>query len=112
MATPTNTNTSDSSNLLLTSSKKRIYVFDSPRTCSLLFAKLFEAHPRLEQIWFPCAAAAAFGPDRIDTQLQKNPKADDALSKLSKKIGGSDETYDAAWKRLSATMGRAEAHVS
>lgn len=94
-----------------TTKQKRIFVFDSPRTCSLLFAKLFEAHPQLKQIWFPYAAAFAFGPDRVDTQLQKNDKAEEALASFVKRTDSGGESFERAWERLSETVQRAEQHV-
>lgn len=39
----------------------RIFVFDSPRTCSHLFRKLFLQHPQLGHLLEPYLVASVFG---------------------------------------------------
>ena len=52
----------------------RIFVFDTHRTCGMLFNQLLSAHLGLGAISHPYAFASTVGPERIHTQLQHSER--------------------------------------
>ncbi|KAK5120376.1 hypothetical protein LTR85_006315 [Meristemomyces frigidus] len=85
------------------STSRRVYAFDNPRSCSQLFNKLFEEHPQLLQIFHPLYPASSFGPERIWLGLKHSDAAEEAQIRFAEGIQGpmfSRETYAAACTRL------------
>lgn len=82
----------------------RVFVFDSPRTCSQLFNKLFAAHPQLSQIFHPFMGASMYGPERVTAQLMHSSVAEEAQQELVKQVNLPDETYEVAVNRLNQSI--------
>ncbi|KAK9415184.1 putative Sulfotransferase domain-containing protein [Seiridium unicorne] len=78
----------------------RIFVFDSPRTCSQVFNKLFAVHPQLSHVFHPLIGASMYGPERVTSRLKHCTAAEEAQQELANKIDLPDETYGIAASRL------------
>ena len=59
----------------------RIFVFDTHRTCSMLFNQLLSAHLKLGAISHPYAFAATIGPERLHTRLQHSERTQQLLDR-------------------------------
>lgn len=90
----------------------RIFVFDSPRTCSQLFNKLFAVHPQLTQVFHPFMGASVYGPERVTLRLRHAAAADEAQAALASKADLPNETYDAAAARVVQIIDAIEKDVS
>ena len=62
---------------------RHIFVFDSPRTCSNLFGKLFSADPQLDYVRHPYLLPGIRGPEKIEANMSK-----ETLEALGRKYGG------------------------
>ncbi|KAI7237471.1 TFIIH basal transcription factor complex, subunit SSL1 [Hortaea werneckii] len=83
-----------------------IFVFDSPRTCSNLFGKLFSADPQLDYVRHPYLLPGIRGPEKIEANMSK-----ETLEALGRKYGGRFSEEDLkAWCQL--TYERANEEVA
>ncbi|KAK4497239.1 hypothetical protein PRZ48_011689 [Zasmidium cellare] len=87
---------------------KRIYIFDSPRTCSQLFYKLFTAHEQLGHIMNPTIMGVTYGPERLFLNFQHCQAAEEAHWRNAAKANFSNETYAASAERLEQSVADAE----
>jgi hypothetical protein len=86
-----------------TADQLRIFVFDSPRTCSQLFNKLFAVHPQLNHVFHPLMGASMYGPQRVTLRLKHSAAAEEAQQELAKQINLPNETYEVAAARVVET---------
>lgn len=84
---------------------QRIYVFDSPRSVSQTFHKLFSGHPQLTQLHHPLMACTLYGPERLQRRFQHKDATEQRQNELAVESGFSEtETYDVAVERLEETV--------
>lgn len=81
---------------------KRIFIFDSPRTRSQLFNKVFARHPQLSQVFHPFYKAGGLGPERLTARFQQCQAADDVQLAMTQKPDMDVETFDKAFQDLVA----------
>ncbi|KAF2165860.1 hypothetical protein M409DRAFT_55240 [Zasmidium cellare ATCC 36951] len=73
---------------------QRIYIFDQPRTCSMLLQRLLSQHPQLGHVFHPFSASAMYGKDRIHLLLRsRDPSTDAHQDKLANDAGMNGLTY-------------------
>lgn len=89
----------------------RIYIFDSPRTCSQLFYKLFSAHEQLGHIMNPTIMGVTYGPERLFLNFQHCQAAVEAHWRNAEKANLPGETYAVSAERLEQAVGDAEGTV-
>ncbi|KAF2166297.1 hypothetical protein M409DRAFT_23487 [Zasmidium cellare ATCC 36951] len=87
---------------------KRIFIFDSPRTCSQLFYKLFSAHQQLGHIMNPTILGVTYGPERLFLNFQHCQAAEEAHWRNAEKANMPDETYAVMATRLQRSVEEAD----
>ncbi|KAK5163702.1 uncharacterized protein LTR77_010375 [Saxophila tyrrhenica] len=91
-----------------TVAQKRIFIFDSPRTRSQLFNKIFAVHPQLHQIFHPFYPAGSLGPERLICRFRQCDAADEVQKVLAATEGAEQETYHKCMESLIENVNQTE----
>lgn len=90
---------------------RRIFVCDCPRTCSVMFNKLFAGHPQLGHLFFPMIGPSMYGPERLALLLRHSPACEAAMQGLVRASPLRDDTYAAAFARIEENVAAIEKEV-
>ena len=93
----------------------RIFLFDTPRTNSQVFYKLFSQHPELGwgRSYHDYVGAALYGPERVQQRLRHGEAAEKANQYWGTSFPDTNsDTYDMATSKLTRSVEETEKDVS